>query len=104
MPQILSARAVTYDQITSGVFLILFGLFKKVGIADGLSRPVDQLFSATGAPAWADVMAGTFYSSIQIYCDFSGYSDIARGSSKFLGIELIVNFNLPYFSRNPQEF
>ena len=104
LPQILSARAVTYDQISSGVFLILFGLFKKVGIADGLSRPVDQLFSATGAPAWADVMAGTFYFAIQIYCDFSGYSDIARGSSKLLGIELIVNFNLPYFSRNPQEF
>lgn len=104
LPQILSARAVTYDQITSGVFLILFGLFKKVGIADGLSRPVDQLFSATGAPTWADVMAGTFYFAIQIYCDFSGYSDIARGSSKLLGIELIVNFNLPYFSRNPQEF
>lgn len=104
LPQILSARAVTYDQISSGIFLILFGLFKKVGIADGLSRPVDQLFSATGAPAWADVMAGTFYFAIQIYCDFSGYSDIARGSSKLLGIELIVNFNLPYFSRNPQEF
>ena len=104
LPQILSARAVTYDQISSGIFLILFGLFKKVGIADGLSRPVDQLFSATGAPAWADVIAGTFYFAIQIYCDFSGYSDIARGSSKLLGIELIVNFNLPYFSRNPQEF
>jgi D-alanyl-lipoteichoic acid acyltransferase DltB (MBOAT superfamily) len=75
-----------------------------VGIADGVAPVVDQVFNSTGRITWIDVVLGATYFAVQIYCDFSGYTDIARGLSKLLGINLMVNFNLPYFARNPQEF
>lgn len=104
IPQLANPRQLNLDQSLRGLFLIVLGFFKKVGIADGVTPIVDQVFGSTGHLTWIDVVAGTFFFAVQIYCDFSGYTDIARGISKLLGVEMIVNFNLPYFATNPQEF
>lgn len=103
LPQMTSPRAITADQTLRGLFLIVLGLFKKVAIADGVATTVDQAF-AIPDPTWATVATGTIAFAIQIYCDFSGYSDIARGVAKLFGVELMVNFNQPYFARSPREF
>ncbi len=104
MPKLLRPRVLTVDQTTRGLFLILFGLMKKVAIANGLAPSVNSVFNSTGRSTWADIVYGTLLFSFQIYCDFSGYTDIARGVGKALGIDLLYNFNLPYFSRSPSEF
>jgi alginate O-acetyltransferase complex protein AlgI len=84
--------------------LILYGLFKKVAIADGVAPAVNSVFNSGGAVSQSDVALATLLFAFQIFCDFSGYTDIARGVSKLLGIDLFLNFNLPYFSKNPSEF
>jgi alginate O-acetyltransferase complex protein AlgI len=104
IPQLSNPRTLTYDDTTRGLYLILFGLFKKVAIADGVAPSVDQIFNSSGTVSWIDVVAGTLLFAIQIYCDFSGYSDIARGVAKLFGVDLMVNFNQPYFAKNPREF
>ncbi len=103
LPQISLPRAITADQIGRGLFLIVFGLFKKVAIADGLAPTVDQAFANPSA-SWGTVVIGTIAFAVQIYCDFSGYSDIARGVAKLFGVELMLNFNQPYFARSPRDF
>lgn len=104
IPQISKPRQLDFDQTARGLYLILFGFFKKVAIADGVAPVVDQIFGSSGRVTWIDVIAGTVLFAVQIYCDFSGYTDIARGTSKLLGIDLMINFKQPYFARNPQEF
>ncbi|MBL0730292.1 MBOAT family protein [Piscinibacter sp. HJYY11] len=104
IPQIEQPRFITEENITRGSFLILLGLFKKIVIADGMAPTVDSVFNSAQTPnAWA-IALGTYAFALQIYCDFSGYTDIARGVSKLLGIELSQNFRFPYFSSNPSEF
>ena len=104
IPQLTRPRQITIDQVSSGLFLIVVGFFKKIAIADGVSPVVDQIFNSSGRVTWIDVIVGTFLFAVQIYCDFSGYTDIARGISKLLGINMVVNFNQPYFATNPQDF
>ncbi len=104
IPQLSKPRNINLVQTSRGLFLIVLGFFKKVAIADGVSPVVDQIFNSTGRISWIDVVAGTVFFAVQIYCDFSGYTDIARGISKLFGIDLIVNFNQPYFATNPQDF
>ena len=104
LPRLLNPRTLSFHQSTRGVFLILFGFFKKIALADGLAGSVNAIYETTGAVSWLDVVLATLLFTFQIYCDFSSYSDIARGTSKLLGIELMTNFNLPYFSKNPSEF
>jgi D-alanyl-lipoteichoic acid acyltransferase DltB (MBOAT superfamily) len=104
LPQLTRPRQIRLAQSAHGLVLILVGLFKKVAVADGLAPSVDAVFNSTGAVSQTDIVIGTVLFTIQIFCDFSGYSDIARGVSKLLGIDLMVNFNLPYFSKNPSEF
>ncbi len=104
MPKLTRPRILSVDQTTRGLFLILFGLMKKVAIADGLAPSVNAIYNATGSVSWADVLLATLLFTFQIYCDFSGYTDIARGVGKVLGVDLLYNFNLPYFSRSPSEF
>lgn len=87
-----------------GIGLICYGLFKKVVIADGVAASVASIYGTSGEVSGLDVLAATVLFTFQIYCDFSGYSDIARGTSKLLGIDLMRNFRFPYFSRNPSEF
>jgi D-alanyl-lipoteichoic acid acyltransferase DltB (MBOAT superfamily) len=104
IPQFSQPRQLSFDQTVRGLYLILFGLFKKVAIADGVAGSVNAIYNATGTVSWLDVVAATLLFTIQIYCDFSGYSDIARGVAKLFGIELTLNFNLPSFSKTPSEF
>ncbi len=104
LPKIIETRKVSIECFTSGVRLIAFGMFKKVVIADGLAGTVESVYGSSSSASSFDVLFATFFFAIQIYCDFSGYSDIARGTSRLFGIELMRNFNLPYFSRSPSEF
>lgn len=104
IPQIRQPRALSEDCITRGLFLILLGLFKKIVIADGLAPTVDSVFNRATTPGTLDIVLATYAFALQIYCDFSGYTDIARGVSKLFGIELSLNFRFPYFSSNPSEF
>jgi alginate O-acetyltransferase complex protein AlgI len=104
IPQLTKPRQITLDQTSRGLYLIILGFFKKIAIADGVSPVVDQIFSSSGRVTWIDVVVGTVLFAVQIYCDFSGYTDIARGISKLFGINLIVNFDQPYFATNPQDF
>jgi alginate O-acetyltransferase complex protein AlgI len=104
LPQILKKREFKHEQGVQGLRLILWGMFKKVVIADSLAPIVDNIFSNYQDFGGGTLLLGTIYFSFQIYCDFSGYSDIAIGTSKLFGFELMSNFKFPYFSRNIGEF
>ena len=103
LPNISSPRIITEENLSRGAVLCLIGLLKKIVIADGIAPSVDSVYSAAD-PSWAAIILATWLFAIQIYCDFSGYTDIARGVSKMLGFELMRNFSQPYFATNPQEF
>lgn len=105
LPQFLNKRVFTYEQGVQGLRLILWGMFKKVVIADSLGIKVDRIFlNFETMESGGQLLLGLIYFSIQIYCDFSGYSDIAIGTAKLFGIELMSNFKFPYFSRDIGEF
>lgn len=104
LPQITNPRRFNYVQVVEGLRLILWGLFKKIVIADSLAIAVDEVFTYTRAASGASILLAVVYFAFQIYCDFSGYSDIAIGTSKLFGIELMSNFRFPYFSKNLLEF
>ena len=104
MPQLQRPRRLRDDQWRTGLYLILLGLVKKVAIADGIAGSVSAVYDGTAPVGFGDAWGATFLFAAQIYCDFSGYSDIAIGVAKLLGIDLMTNFNLPYVSRNPGEF
>ena len=104
LPQILKNRVFNYEQGVQGLRLILWGMFKKVVIADSLALHVDPIFENYSSFNGGVLFLGLIYFSFQIYCDFSGYSDIAIGTSKLFGFELMSNFKFPYFSRDIGEF
>jgi alginate O-acetyltransferase complex protein AlgI len=104
LPAIQARRVVTTEKLTSGAVLILIGLFRKVVIADGIGAQVDIIFSNPGGYTTPYLLMGLYLFALQIYCDFAGYSDIARGTSRLLGIELMRNFNQPYFASSITEF
>ena len=104
IPQISNPRRFIYSQQVQGFRLILYGFFKKIVVADSLAPFVDTIFSNYETLNGGTLALGVFYFTFQIYCDFSGYSDIAIGISKTLGIELKSNFKFPYFSKNISEF
>lgn len=104
LPQIQSKRIFSYKQAIDGCKLIIWGLFKKIVIADSLASIADLQFNNYENQNWISLLIGVLAFSFQIYGDFSGYSDIAMGISKLLGIELLSNFKFPYFSRNIAEF
>lgn len=104
IPQLQAERRLQLDGFTRGLFLILLGLFKKIAIADGLAPSVDSVFGSPQPVSGTDIALATLAFTFQIYCDFSGYSDITRGVSKLFGIELSANFRFPYFSSSPSEF
>lgn len=103
LPAVQRPRQVTWEGIGRGTVLCLLGLIKKMVIADGISPSVDAVYGAED-PSGAAVLVATWLFAIQIYCDFSGYTDIARGVAKMMGFDLIRNFAQPYFVTNPQEF
>jgi alginate O-acetyltransferase complex protein AlgI len=104
LPQIRTARKADYQQIVLGLYLIAWGLFKKVIIADGCSHIVTAVFDNDTAFSGLDKLVAIYAFAFQIYGDFSGYSDMARGLAKLMGIELMLNFNLPYFAVSPTDF
>jgi D-alanyl-lipoteichoic acid acyltransferase DltB (MBOAT superfamily) len=104
LPQFLKSRAFNSAHLISGFRFILYGLFKKMVIADRLAYFVDHVYSNSGNYDGITLLAATFLFGIQIYCDFSGYSDIAIGSARLLGFDLMQNFRTPYLSRNFKEF
>jgi D-alanyl-lipoteichoic acid acyltransferase DltB (MBOAT superfamily) len=104
LPQILNKREFKNEQGVQGMRLILWGMFKKVVIADSLAPMVDNIFSNYEDFGGGTLWLGAIYFAFQIYCDFSGYSDIAIGTAKLFGFELMSNFKFPYFSRNIGEF
>jgi alginate O-acetyltransferase complex protein AlgI len=90
--------------VRRALLLILVGLFKKVAIADALAPYVNSAFSSPSTTSWIGLVVGVWAFAFQIYGDFSGYSDIARGSALLLGVDLPENFNQPYLSRSVTEF
>ena len=92
------------EQMRAGIHLLFIGLFRKVVIADSLAPFVDGAFNQASGGSWITLLAGVWAFALQIYGDFSGYSDMARGSARLLGIELPENFNQPYLSRNITDF
>ena len=104
LPQILAIRLFNYKQGVEGLRLILWGIFKKVVIADSLAWRVGYCFDNYSTLDGGTLFLGLIYFGIQLYCDFSGYSDTAIGTAKLFGIELMSNFKFPFFSRNIAEF
>lgn len=105
LPQLVKRPKLTSEQVGSGLFLIITGLVKKVAVADFVAvNFVDRVFDEPGAYTAAEVMIGLYGYTLQIYCDFSGYTDIARGSARLMGFSLPENFDRPYQSRSPAEF
>ncbi len=104
LPQMTTERRFLYKEAVSGLRLILYGLFKKVVIADTLAPLANEVFEHHRWVGSPDLILGMVYFAIQIYGDFSGYSDIAIGSAKLFGIELMTNFRTPYLSRNIGDF
>lgn len=98
LPQIIDRHEFNSENVYYGLRLILWGLFKKMLIADNLAAYVDLVYGNIYNYKGATILIATLFFTIQIYCDFSGYSDIARGSAKIFGIELMENFKSPYFS------
>lgn len=104
LPQFGKSRTFEYETGVDGMRLILWGLFKKMVIADNCAVYVDQVFSSYQTQSGSTLLLAAIFFAFQIYGDFSGYSDIAIGTAKLFGIRLMHNFNVPYFSRDIAEF
>ncbi len=104
LPQIKKEKVFNYSQAVNGLRQILWGFFKKVVVADNCAVYVNAVFSNYHHASASQLMATVILFSFQIYGDFSGYSDIALGTAKLFGIELLRNFNYPFFSRSVAEF
>ena len=103
LPQMLKKPVFSLDQFYEGCWLVFWGLFKKVVIADNLAVIVDRAFNDPSLTN-GELLIALYAFAFQIYCDFSGYTDIARGIAKMMGYELMLNFRLPYFAKNSSEF
>ena len=104
LPQFQKKRTFDYAQAVDGLRQILWGLFKKIVVADNCAVYVDQVFGNISGQSGSTLVLAAVLFTFQIYGDFSGYSDIAIGTAKLFGIKLMRNFNLPYFSRDIAEF
>lgn len=103
LPQLREPTLLTRDGLHTGAFLMGWGLFKKVVIADNVARIADAAFALPEANG-LQVLLGAYAFAVQIYCDFSGYTDIARGCARMMGFELSLNFDLPYVAQTPSDF
>ena len=104
LPQIKKKRTFNYSQAVDGLRQILWGLFKKIVIADNCAEYANLIFNTSDDYSGSTLIMGALFFTFQIYGDFSGYSDIALGTSRLFGMELLKNFNFPYFSRDIAEF
>ena len=103
LPNIEMPRTLSWEDFRRGCVLCLVGLIKKIVIADGVAGSVNAIY-ASPDPSRLDIVFATWLFAVQIYCDFSGYTDIARGVAKMMGFRLMRNFAQPYFAADPQEF
>jgi D-alanyl-lipoteichoic acid acyltransferase DltB (MBOAT superfamily) len=104
IPQFRVHQKFTYENLSAGLKMMLWGLFKKVVIADRLSVIVDEIYSGSQSYSGFSLAMVTVLFAVQIYCDFSGYSDIAIGSARVMGYKLIENFRTPFISQTVKEF
>jgi alginate O-acetyltransferase complex protein AlgI len=104
LPQVARPRRFNLQQYYDGMYLIFWGLTKKVVVADNLATIVNDLFGRWQSIDGGLALLAVYAFAFQIYCDFSGYTDAARGIAKCLGFELSLNFNLPYFATSPKDF
>lgn len=104
LPQFYKKRIFCYAKALAGMRQILWGISKKIILADSCAKFTNELFSHSESYSGSSLVLGLFLFSIQIYCDFSGYSDIAIGTARLFGFELMQNFNFPYFSKSISEF
>ncbi len=105
LPQMRNRRTFNWDKITQGGWLIAWGYFQKIAIADNMAAWVEPVFSSTRAHVpWPELLLGVYAFALQIYCDFCGYSNIARGVAHWLGFDLSRNFIQPYFADSIQDF
>ncbi len=104
LDQFKRENRIEIARITSGLKLVLWGLFKKVVIADRLALYVDNVYGSPEIHTGATLLLATWFFAFQIYCDFSGYSDIAIGSARILGYDLMQNFRLPYLAQSITDF
>ena len=104
LPQLHKPRRFHYGQASYGMKLMAWGFFKKLVLADGLSIYVSQVYDNLSPYTGFSLMLATFFYAIQLYCDFSGYTDIALGSAGILGIRLSPNFRSPYFASSIKDF
>ena len=104
LAQVQNRRIVTWTGIQTGTWLFFWGLFKKVVIGDNLAVWADQVFSGQVGWTTGSVLLGVYAFALQIYCDFSAYSDMARGLGFYMGFDIMVNFRNPYFALDPSDF
>lgn len=104
IPQITSPRVVKWSLVSEGAYLVFWGLFEKIFIASNLAKIVDPIFDRPAPYHGPEVLIGLYAFAFQIFCDFDAYSNIARGLGKCMGFDIMINFNLPYFAKNPREF
>ncbi len=104
LPQVQAPRKLTAGGVEAGLFLIIWGLFKKVVIADNAALLANEIFADPAAHGGPDLIIGALAFTLQIYGDFSGYSDMARGLAMLMGFHLMINFKLPYFAVSPSDF
>lgn len=102
--QVMQPRKITWNGLQTGAWLFFWGLFKKVVIGDNVAAWADQVFSGSVAWSTGSVVLGVYAFALQIYCDFSAYSDMARGLGSCLGFDIMINFRNPYFARDPSDF
>ncbi len=104
LPQIAHRRIITSPEVRAGLWLIAWGFFQKIFVADNLAPLASRVFAPGAHENGINLLLGTYAFAFQIYGDFAGYSNIARGTSKLMGIELIENFRFPYLVLTPQDF
>lgn len=104
IPQFYEEHKFEYQNVVSGLKRMILGFFKKIVIADRLAVAVDTIYNNPQSYSGLPLILATFAFGVQIYCDFSGYSDIAIGVSKIMGFDIMENFKRPYFSKNISEF
>jgi D-alanyl-lipoteichoic acid acyltransferase DltB (MBOAT superfamily) len=104
MPQLFRDHVFEYERVVDGLKLIAWGLFKKIVVADRLAMTVDAVYSDPSGCQGPQLLLATVFFAYQIYCDFSGYSDVAIGSAQVLGVRLMTNFDRPYAAQSIGEF
>ena len=104
LPQFRRKNDFDYQNLREGLLLVLWGMFKKVVIADRLALYVDQMYNNASDYQGLPLIVATYFFAFQIYCDFSGYSDIARGTARTMGYDIMNNFQRPYFAKSIPEF